>query len=324
MWILFALIAGIAAGIAPLLGSRAAKAIGAASASLSRAAIVWIGSVFFVLLTRVPAGVPDLLPPISSLFSTSSLPFALAGIADGLAWLCYYRSQLAIGIGDTAIGEKISVPLTLIGQSLLAATLPSFSGVLTSIGVLLSVGFYLLLSCRTRRSSSVETRKNPQSACICGDGKLSPNLFRRFLPVVASSIFSASQILLSKIGLNHSIDRYLGFSIRSATAFGTLGLVALFCRGSTKNRATAVTRSTPIHPTSILIASLAAGILALAGWLFCYRALASGPASGVQSLMKLNFWIPIGYATLQEGSSSRIRLLLLAILSLGLIGSCFT
>lgn len=260
MWIIYALLGALFAGITSILAKIGVKNVNSHLLTALRTVVVLVFAWLMVFVKGSGGTIWQI--------DTKSLIFlVLSGITTGASWLCYFR---AIQLGDASkvapIDKSSAVITILLGFLVLGEPM----GVYTVIGmVLIACGIYLMTV--AKKSTSPRAPMGKWALYAAG-----------------SAVFAALTSILAKIGIEN-VESNLGVAIRTV-------VVLIFAFGivfATKKH----TEIKNIDKNSwlfIFLSGLATGL----SWLFFYRALQIGNAGVVVSIDKLSIVITVLFAAL--------------------------
>lgn len=259
MWMLFAFLSALFAGLTAILAKIGIRNIDSTVATAIRTVVVLIFAWIMAFLT----GSVDLIKEIEP---RSLLFLILSGLATGASWLCYYHA-LALGdINKVLPVDKSSTILTILFAILLFGETDHLLVKLCGI-FLIAVGTYLMIQKKT-----VDGSKNAGKSWL--------------FYAALSAVFAALQSLLAKIGVEN-VESNLATAIRTCVVL-IMAWMAVFATKKTSHM-----KDIRRHE---LVFILLSGITTGASWLCYYRALADGPASVVVPIDKLSIVVSIAFA----------------------------
>ena len=187
MWLLFAFLSALFAGLTAILAKCGIENMDSNVATAIRTIVVLIFSWVLVFVMGVQNG-------IFHLFGKTITFLVLSGVATGASWLCYFH---ALQIGDvnrvTPI-DKSSTILTMILAFLFFGE--TVGAVQICAMVLMGAGTYLMIQKR-----EAETGKKTKKTWL--------------LYALLSAVFSSLTSILAKVGMQ-DVDSNLGTAIRTA------------------------------------------------------------------------------------------------------------
>ncbi|MGM9683167.1 MAG: EamA family transporter [Eubacteriales bacterium] len=289
MWILFAFLSALFAGVTSVLAKCGIRKTDSTVATAIRTGIVLLMS--FVMTLIVGS-----LGSISGISARSWLFLALSGIATGASWLCYFKALRDGDINKVVPIDKSSTVLTVILAVIFLQEKITLLKVLCIL--LIAVGTYLM----------IEKKKNADR----GDTvKGRSYLLYAFL----SAIFAALTSILGKVGIQ-DVESNLGTMIRTAVVL-IMAWFTVFVTGKAGK--------VPKVPASELGFICLSGLATGASWLCYYKALRDGPASIVVPIDKLSILVTVAfsYFVFREKLTKKSALGLLLIVA-GTLGMLIT
>ncbi|MBO5485977.1 MAG: EamA family transporter [Eubacterium sp.] len=261
MWILFAAGSAFFAGITAILAKCGIRQTDSNVATAIRTVIVLVFAWIMVFIT----GSQGTLAEVSG---KTLLFLLLSGIATGASWLCYFK---ALGMGP--VNKVVAVDKSSIILTLILAVLFFREGITWEKGVaivLIGAGTFLM----------IEKKKEAGAKKEAGLGW--------FVYAALSAVFASLTSILGKIGITE-IESNLGTALRTGVVLLMAWIVVLV---SGKIRTVKKT------PRKDLLFICLSGIATGASWLCYYRALQTGPASGVVPIDKLSILVTILFSYL--------------------------
>lgn len=254
MWLLFAVLSALFAGLTAILAKGGLKNTDSDAATAMRTSVVLVFAWVMALITGEVA-------EIHTVSLKAVIFLVLSGTATGLSWLFYFRALQLGTVREVAPVDKASTVLSmLLAMLLLGETNKLF--IKLPCMVCIAVGTYLMLD-RSNLTSSDKKRKG-----------LAPWLFAALL----STVFAALTAILGKIGVSE-VPSNLATALRTCIVF-------LFSWGIVFGRKKgALIKKTEKRELLFLILS---GFATGASWLCYYRALQGGPVSVVAPIDKLS------------------------------------
>ena len=258
MWIVYAFLSALFAGITAILAKIGIQNIDSHLATALRTIVVVIFAWAMVFI----AGSQNTLPEIQ----TKSLLFLiLSGLSTGASWICYFRALQLGNINKVVPIDKSSILLTM----LLAIFFPhepiSVSKVLSMAAI--AIGTYLMIQ---RQESDM--------------GETSSKAW--LIYAVLSAVFAAATSILAKIGIEN-VESNLGTAIRTVVVL-ILAWAIVFAQGKQRD-IKKIDRKSALF---IVLSGFATGL----SWLFYYQALQKGQASIVAPIDKLSIVITIVFS----------------------------
>lgn len=270
MWIIFAVGSAFFAGITAILAKCGIRQTDSHVATAIRTIIVLVFAWMMVWVTGSPVDLRDIS-------GRTLLYLTLSGLATGASWLCYFRALSIGNVNKVVAVDKSSIILTLMLAFLfLHEDITWLKGAAT---VLIGVGTFWMIE----KKKSDKKEKEP------GRGW--------FLYASLSAFFASLTSILGKIGIT-DIESNLGTALRTGVVLVMAWLVVLVTGKIKKVKET---------PRRELIFILLSGVATGASWLCYYRALQTGPASGVVPIDKLSIVVTIvfSYFVFHERLSKR-------------------
>ncbi|MCI8387689.1 MAG: EamA family transporter [Clostridiales bacterium] len=257
MWLIFALLSALFAGISSILAKVGIGSYDSNLCTALRTSVVLVFSWIMVFITGAFSGISDI--------SAKTLLFLLlSGICTGGSWICYFK---ALSIGDinrVVPIDKSSTILTIVLGFILFGE-PVGALKLTAL-VLLGAGIFLMIE------------KKPSDNTKSGR--------RWLLYAAASAVFASLTTIFGKLGVT-GINPDLGSAIRTTTA-----LVLAWALAASTGKISEIRSIDRRSYIFIILSGIATG----ASWLCYYRALADGVTSAVVAIDKLSLLVTIGFA----------------------------
>lgn len=279
MWLIFAFLSALFAGLTSILAKCGIRQTDSTVATAIRTVIVLVFSWLMAVLT---GSVRELF----TLDGKTLLFLVLSGLATGASWLCYFKALQLGNINKVVPIDKSSTVLTIVLSFLLLGEKVSLW---KAIGVLLiAAGTFLM----------VERKDVADSA---GKGK------SWFFYAVGSAVFASLTTILGKIGIS-GVESNLGTAVRT-----TVVLIMSWGMVLITGKKDDIHRIPRRELAFICLSGLATG----ASWLCYYRALQDGPASAVVPIDKLSILVTIAfsYAVFHERLSKKSAFGLLSMVA---------
>ena len=279
MWLIFAMLSAVFAGVTAVLAKVGIKNVRSNLATAVRCIVVLI---FSWLMAFITAKRGELMA-----VSPRTLVFlVLSGLATGASWLCYFRALQLGDVNRVTPVDKFSVVLTLVlAAAFLGEPMSAWKWVAVA---LIAVGTYIMIE------------KKPGE-----EGRAGKNWF---IYACGSMVFASLTSILGKVGIS-GIDSNLGTAIRTVVVL-IMAWVVVFAGGEQSGLRTIDRRS--------MVFILLSGITTGASWLCYYRALQIGRAGYVVAVDKLSVLVTIALpAIVLKEKLSRRGGLGLAVLVLG-------
>lgn len=266
MWLLYAFLSALFAGLTSILAKCGIKKTDSGVATAIRTIVVLIFSWIMVFIVGAQG-------EIGSITMKTWIFLILSGLATGASWLCYFR---ALQIGDVNKVVPIDKSSTIL-SILLAVILfrESISIQKMIFVIMIAVGTFLMI---TKKKSAIQ--KNPERKAKWQGSWL--------VYAVLSAVFASLTSILGKIGVE-GIHSNLGTAIRTVVVL-IMAWVVVFVTG----KQATVKNIEKKEMGFICLSGLATG----ASWLCYYKALKDGVASVVISVDKLSMLIAIAFSYL--------------------------
>lgn len=273
MWMIFALLSALFAGITAILSKIGVKSTDSTVATALRTVVVLVFSWVLVWMQ----GLQEALPGISG---RTYLFLGLSGLATGASWLCYFRALKLGPVSQVTAVDKSSTIMTMLLAFL-------FLG--EPLGAMQLLAMALILP-----GTLLMVEKKPEARKYSADGKTGHTWL---LYAVFSAVFAALTAILGKVGIQ-GIPSNLGTALRTIVVL-VMAWMMVFVQGKQKE----IRGINPREGLMIGLSGLATG----ASWLCYYRALQDGPASVVVPLDKLSIVVTVVFsvAILRERLSRR-------------------
>lgn len=266
MWLLYAFLSALFAGLTSILAKCGIKKTDSGVATAIRTIVVLIFSWIMVFIVGAQG-------EIGSITMKTWIFLILSGLATGASWLCYFR---ALQIGDVNKVVPIDKSSTIL-SILLAVILfrESISIQKMIFVIMIAVGTFLMI---TKKKAAIQ--KNPERKAKWQGSWL--------VYAVLSAVFASLTSILGKIGVG-GIHSNLGTAIRTVVVL-IMAWVVVFVTG----KQATVKNIEKKEMGFICLSGLATG----ASWLCYYKALKDGVASVVISVDKLSMLIAIAFSYL--------------------------
>ena len=266
MWLLYAFLSALFAGLTSILAKCGIKKTDSGVATAIRTIVVLIFSWIMVFIVRAQG-------EIGSITMKTWIFLILSGLATGASWLCYFR---ALQIGDVNKVVPIDKSSTIL-SILLAVILfrESISIQKMIFVIMIAVGTFLMIP---KKKAAIQ--KNPERKAKWQGSWL--------VYAVLSAVFASLTSILGKIGVE-GIHSNLGTAIRTVVVL-IMAWVVVFVTG----KQATIKNIEKKEMGFICLSGLATG----ASWLCYYKALKDGVASVVISVDKLSMLIAIAFSYL--------------------------
>ena len=283
MWVVFAFLSALFAGLTTILAKCGIRRTDSTVATAVRTGVVLITAFIMTLIVGSTSG-------ITEISGRSWLFLVLSGLATGASWLCYFR---ALQLGDVNKVVPIDKSSTVLSIILAAVFLREPVSVIGWVCVAaIAVGTYMM----------IEKKEHTEEKS------------RRWLVyAVLSAVFAAVTSILGKVGIEN-VESNLGTTVRTAVV-----LVAAWAMVFVTGKGKQVRRIPKKELMLICLSGLATG----GSWLCYYKALHDGLASVVVPIDKLSILVTVAfsYIVFREKLTLRsaIGLLFIVAGTLGLI-----
>ena len=257
MWVLFAFLSAIFAGMTSILAKCGIKKTDSNVATFIRTLVVLPLSLLMALIVS----------PNTSLGAVSSKTLVflvLSGLSTGASWLCYFRALSKGDINKVVPIDKSSTVLTII---LAVVFLGERVTVYKTLGVVfMAIGTLLMIEKK-------DTEKKSE-----GEGWL--------IYALLSAFFASLTTILGKIGIE-GVESNLGTAIRTAVVI-VMSFIMVAFTGKTGE----IKKIDKKELGFILLSGLSTG----ASWLCYYKALQDGEAGIVVPIDKLSILVTIAFS----------------------------
>jgi transporter family protein len=251
MWIAYALASAAFAGAVAVLAKAGTRSTPSNLATAIRTLVV-------LVLAWAVVHVVGSQSSIGSLDGRTWLFLVLSGLATGGAWLCYFRALQLGSVNPVVAVDKSSIVLTVVlGIILFGETtdLPLRIGGIVVIGI----GTYLMV-----RWQPADQQTQTGWSWLAW--------------AIGSAIFASLTTILAKVGME-GVESNLGTAIRTVVVLVLAWAIVLVTGEQRQLRA--------LRRREVVLLVLS-GVATGASWLFFFKALQSGPVSGVVPLDRLS------------------------------------
>lgn len=257
MWIIFAVLSAVFAGLTSILAKCGIKTTDSTVATAIRTIVVLLSSWVMVFIV----GSQNTITGIE----TKSLIFLiLSGLSTGASWLCYFKALQLGDINKVVPIDKSSTVLTII----LAFIILNETISTIKIAAVILIGFGTLLMIQKKES---DKNVNGKSWLILA---------------LLSAVFASLTSILGKIGIE-GVESNLGTAIRTCVVLVMAWVMVLVTKK--QNTIKSIPKNELIF---ICLSGLATGF----SWLCYYKALHDGPASVVVPIDKLSILITVAFS----------------------------
>lgn len=287
MWLLYAFLSALFAGLTSILAKCGIKKTDSGVATAIRTIVVLIFSWIMVFIVGAQG-------EIGSITMKTWIFLILSGLATGASWLCYFR---ALQIGDVNKVVPIDKSSTIL-SILLAVILfrESISIQKMIFVIMIAVGTFLMI---TKKKEKTEAGQSENIQANEENLQNIPAIQKKterkakwqggwLVYAVLSAVFASLTSILGKIGVE-GIHSNLGTAIRTVVVL-IMAWVVVFVTGKQET----VKNIEKKEMGFICLSGLATG----ASWLCYYKALKDGVASVVISVDKLSMLIAIAFSYL--------------------------
>lgn len=256
MWIAYAFLSAVFAGVTSVLAKCGIRKTDATVATAIRTGIVLVFAWAMVLIVGSQSALPET-------DGRSFLFLILSGLATGGSWLCYFKALQLGDIHRVVPVDKSSTVLTFVLAAIFFSEFTWFG--LAGI-ILIAIGTLLMVE-----------KKGTEHPEEKAEG------WGWFLYAAGSALFASLTAILGKIGIS-DVESNLGTAIRTGVVL-IMAWMMVFVTGKQKE----------LHGIGrkelgfIGLSGLATG----ASWLCYYKALQDGPASVVVPIDKLSIVITV-------------------------------
>ena len=263
MWLIFAILSAVFAGVTSILAKCGLQNVDSTVATAFRTVVAMLFAWAIVIISGT-------YTQMGTIDTQTWMFLILSGLATGASWLCYFK---ALQIGDvnkvvpvdkssTVLG--IMLAIIFLGETL---TIPGIIGV-----VLILVGTMLMIE-----------KKDVKEM----DHKGSSWLFF----AIGSAVFAAMTSILGKVGME-GIDSNLGTAIRTVVVL-VMSWVMIYVSHK-QDKMHGIGRRDMMF---IIFSGLATGL----SWMFFFGALQMGPASVIIPIDKLSILVTIIFSYIVFG-----------------------
>ena len=257
MWVLFAFLSAIFAGMTSILAKCGIKKTDSNVATFIRTLVVLPLSLLMAVIVN-----PNF--SLGAVSSKTLVFLVLSGLSTGASWLCYFRALSKGDINKVVPIDKSSTVLTII---LAVVFLGERVTVYKTLGVVfIAIGTLLMIEKK-------DTEKKSE-----GEGWL--------IYALLSAFFASLTTILGKIGIE-GVESNLGTAIRTAVVI-VMSFIMVDFTGKTGE----IKKIDKKELGFILLSGLSTG----ASWLCYYKALQDGEAGIVVPIDKLSILVTIAFS----------------------------
>ncbi|MGN1178741.1 MAG: EamA family transporter [Candidatus Ornithospirochaeta sp.] len=257
MWVLFAFLSAIFAGMTSILAKCGIKKTDSNVATFIRTLVVLPLSLLMALIVN-----PNF--SLGAVSSKTLVFLVLSGLSTGASWLCYFRALSKGDINKVVPIDKSSTVLTII---MAVVFLGERVTVYKTLGVVfIAIGTLLMIEKK-------DTEKKSE-----GEGWL--------IYALLSAFFASLTTILGKIGIE-GVESNLGTAIRTAVVI-VMSFIMVAFTGKTGE----IKKIDKKELGFILLSGISTG----ASWLCYYKALQDGEAGIVVPIDKLSILVTIAFS----------------------------
>ena len=257
MWIVFAFLSALFAGLTSILAKCGIRKTDSTVATAIRTIVVLFMSFGMVLIVDSFHGIREITP-------RTWLFLVLSGLATGASWLCYFRALQLGDVNKVVPIDKSSTVLTILLAFLfLHESVNWLKGLCIA---LIAAGTWLMIE---KKAQAGETKSRAW-----------------FIYAALSAVFAALTSILGKIGIE-GVESNLGTMIRTAVVLVMAWAMVLLTGKAGK------IRQTPKRELAFICLS---GLATGGSWLCYYKALQDGLASVVVPIDKLSILVTVAFS----------------------------
>ena len=257
MWIVFAFLSALFAGLTSILAKCGIRKTDSTVATAIRTIVVLYMSFGMVLIVGSLHGIREIAP-------RTWLFLVLSGLATGASWLCYFRALQLGDVNKVVPIDKSSTVLTILLAFLfLHESVNWLKGLCIA---LIAAGTWLMIE---KKAQAGETKSRAW-----------------FIYAALSAVFAALTSILGKIGIE-GVESNLGTMIRTAVVLVMAWAMVLLTGKAGK------IRQTPKRELGFICLS---GLATGGSWLCYYKALQDGLASVVVPIDKLSILVTVAFS----------------------------
>ncbi len=283
MWILFAVLSALFAGITAILSKCGVKNTDSDVATAIRTSVVLVLSWCVAGLTGEIAGIGEI--------SAKSFAFLMiSGVATGAGWICYFKALSLGEVSRVAAVDKSSVVLSVLFAMALFPAEREKWGIKLACLAAVAAGTYLMTGVKKeKRAATTE-----ESGAAAG-GEENASVKNRqaawLVFALLSAAFAAATSILAKIGID-GVSSNLATAIRTCAVLVMAWLIVIF-----RGKASYVKR---VPKKDFLFLALS-GVATAASWLCYYYAIAKGQVSVVVPIDKLSILVTVLFSYIALG-----------------------
>lgn len=301
MWIVFACLSAVFAGLTAILCKCGIKKTDSDVATALRTIVVHI---FAWIMTFVVGSYKD----IANVSAKSLLFLILSGLATGASWICYFKALSMADINKVVPIDKSSTVITVLFAIIIFHETNNLwiklaGTALIGVGVMLTVEKKDIKSASATVTAAANTSGGENNGSVSADtvlpdvaekGDLQPAPAKVKVKhnvgwivfAVLSAVFAAATSILAKIGIEN-VESNLATAIRT-----TVVLVAAWLLVIAKKKTHLIKGIDKKELLFIALSGLATG----ASWLCYYYAIAKGVVSVVVPIDKLSILLTVAFS----------------------------
>lgn len=262
MWIAFACLSSVFAGLTAILSKLGVKNTDSDVATAVRTTVVLVLSFLVTIITGEMSALSDITPK-------SYIFLILSGFATGASWICYFKALSLGDVSKVAAVDKSSVILSVLFAIIIFPSERNNWWIKLICLAAVGVGTYLM----------VDFKKSE------GEGKKSA-LWLMF--ALLSAVFAAATSILAKIGIEN-VPSHLATTIRTCVVLVMAWLI-VFGR-----KKTSLVKEIPKNDLLFLCLS---GVATAGSWLCYYYAISNGQVSIVVPIDKLSVLLTVAFSAI--------------------------
>mgnify|MGYP004623482855 FL=1 len=259
MWLVFAALSALFAGLTAILAKCGIKSTDSDIATAIRTGVVLVFSWLMVVIKGTA-------PTLVDISGKTWAFLMLSGLATGASWLCYFKALQLGDVNKVVPIDKSSTVLTVILAFIFLNE--SVTWLKAAAVVLIGVGTFMMIE---KKDVAADESGSKSSWLIYA---------------LLSTVFASLTSILGKVGIS-GVDSDLGTAIRTCVVLVMAWLIVLI-KGKIGRAAEVPRRELGF----ICLSGLATG----GSWLCYYRALQIGPASAVVPIDKLSILVSIAFS----------------------------
>lgn len=257
MWMMFAFISALFAGLTAILAKCGIRNTDSNVATALRTIVVLAFSWIMVFVTGVQSG-------MDSISAKTMVFLVLSGVATGASWLCYFKALQLGNVNKVTPIDKSSTVLTMFLAFVLLGEELTWMKAVAMVGI--GIGTYMMI-----QKKQTEEKKEDK---------------KWLLYAIGSAVFASLTSILGKIGIS-DINSNLGTAIRTIVVL-VMAWIVVFVTGK-QHTIKDIDKKSWIF---LVLSGVATG----GSWLCYYRALQTGPASVVVPIDKLSILVTIAFS----------------------------